>query len=167
MSTERPSWDKRELPGFFLNWRAKWQDPGLLPHNYLDYEGGLPAVLAAAWLFCPETVEYRGGIFLKYRFGKSNVDDWFLQLAGVTQRVEVAVNSVELWEVFGNTDLVGEKRLGEELPQLALAIGECWQGILSVRYPDRTVTVQVSDEEDSAYGPTITFWTESAGTASA
>lgn len=77
------------------------------------------------------------------------------------------MNSVELWEVFGNTELGNEDRLGEELPQLAVAIGECWQGVLSVRHPDRTVTVQVSDEDDGAYGPTITFWTEPVGTPSA
>ena len=160
MSTIRPSWTKRELPGFFLRWRSEWQDPDLLPQNYLDFQGGLPFVLAAAWLFCPETIEYRDCTFLKQRFDKSNVDEWFTVLGGATQRVEAKINHVELWGTFANADLTGENQLGEELPQLALAIGECWQGVLSARYPDRTVTVEVSDEEDGAYGPTIAFWTE-------
>jgi hypothetical protein len=163
MSTERPSWDKRELPSFFLKWRSAWQGPELKPRHYIDIEGGLRFVLAAAWLFCPETVEYRGCVFLKDRFGPANVDNWFRVLKGSTQHVEITVNAVELWEVFGNTDLVDENRFGEELPQLAMAIGECWQGVLSRRYPDRDVTVQVADEEDRAYGPTITFWTQPAG----
>lgn len=160
MSTIKPSWFKRELPGFFRKWRSEWQQPDLLPDNYVDYQGGLPFVLAAAWLFCPETIEYRECIFLKDRFDKANVDDWFTQLADTTQRVEATVNRTELWGVFTNTDLAAENKLGEDLPQLALAIGECWQGILSRRYPDRTLTVEVSDEEDGAYGPTVTFWTE-------
>jgi hypothetical protein len=160
MSTVRPSWNNRELPGFFLTWRSEWQQSDLLLDNYLDHQGGLPFVVAASWLFCPETVEYRGCTFLKDRFDKTNVDDWFTNLAGFTERIEATVNHLELWGAFANTDLGGENQLGKELPQLALAIGECWQGILSARYPDRTITVEVSDEEDGAYGPTITFWTE-------
>ena len=71
-------------------------------------------------------------------------------------------NRLALWDTFANTDLTGESQLGEDLPQLAFAIGECWQGVLSARYPDRAVTAEVSDEEDGAYGPAITFWTEVA-----
>ena len=152
MSTTKPSWTGRELPGFSLRWRAEWQQPDLLSDNYIDYQGGLRFVVAAAWLFCPETVEYRG----------SNVDDWFARLTGATQRIEAVVNRLALWDTFPNTDLTGESQLGEELPQLAFAIGECWQGVLSARYPDRAVTAEVSDEEDGAYGPAITFWTEVA-----
>ena len=162
MSTTKPSWTGRELPGFSLRWRAEWQQPDLLSDNYIDYQGGLRFVVAAAWLFCPETVEYRGGVFLKDRFDSSNVDDWFARLAGATQRIEAVVNRLALWDTFPNTDLTGESQLGEELPQLAFAIGECWQGVLSARYPDRAVTAEVSDEEDGAYGPAITFWTEVA-----
>jgi hypothetical protein len=166
MSIIRPSWTKRELPGFFRRWRSEWQDPDLLPHNYIDFQGGLPFALAAAWLFCPETVEYQACTFLKHRFDKSNVDEWFTVLGGATQQVEAKVNHVELWGMFANTNLTDENQLGEELPQLAIAIGECWQGVLSARYPDRTVTVEVSDEEDGAYGPTVTFWTERRGVGS-
>ncbi len=160
MSAEKPSWNKRELPRFFVKWRSEWRQPTLSPENYIDYQGGLSFVLAAAWLFCPETIEYRGGVFLKDRFNGPNVDNWFMHLAGVAQQVEVKVNCVTLWDVFANTDLMGEDQFGEELPQLAIAIGECWQGVLSARHADLTVTVEVSDEEDGVYGPTITFWTE-------
>ena len=154
-----PSWERRELPRFFVEWRDEWQQPDLSLDNYIDYQGGLPFVVAAAWLFCPETVEYRGAVFLKDRFDEANVDDWFERLSGAAQRVEAMINRLELWGVFTNTDLAGEDSLGDELAQLALAIGECWQGVLSRRHSDRTVTVEVSDEEDGAYGPTVTFWT--------
>ncbi|HEX6472352.1 MAG TPA: hypothetical protein VF069_24885, partial [Streptosporangiaceae bacterium] len=127
-----------------------------------DFEGGLRFVLAAAWLFCPETVEYRGCVFLEDRFDPANVDNWFRDLDGSREHVEIMVNAVALWDVFTNTDLVDENRFGEELPQLAMAIGECWQGILSRRYPDRDVTVRVTGEEDRDYGPTVTFWTQPA-----
>lgn len=70
--------------------------------------------------------------------------------------------NVELWATFGNTPLTDDDQLGEELPPFALALGECWQGILSARYPDREITVEVSDEKDGSYGPTMTFWTSPA-----
>lgn len=160
-----PVWGGRVLPGFFRRWRAGWKDEGLGPGNYLDFEGGLRFVLVAAWLFCPETVEYRGGVFLKDRFESGAVDGWFAELGGDRRRVELVVNHVELWDVFANTPLTDDDRLGEELPQLALALGECWQGVLSARFPGREVTVEVSDEEDGSYGPTVTFSTSPPASA--
>ncbi|MFF7930954.1 hypothetical protein [Streptomyces sp. NPDC007940] len=159
MTSSKPSWTDRKLPAFFTRWRTEWKDEGLTPANYLDFEGGLRFVLAAAWLFCPETVEYRGGVFLKERFGQENVDNWFTKLSDDRERVEAVTNQVKLWDTFVNTPLTDDDQLSEELPQLALALGECWQGVLSSRYPDLEVTVEVSDEEDGTYGPTVTFWT--------
>ncbi|MFE7311894.1 hypothetical protein ACFU7T_02075 [Streptomyces sp. NPDC057555] len=165
MSSRKPSWSERELPAFFRRWRTDWKDENLSPDDYLDFEGGLRFVLAAAWLFCPETVEYRGCVFLKEHFGQDTVDDWFTNLEGDRRRIETVVNHVELWGIFSNTPLADGDRLGEELPQLALALGECWQGLLSARYRDREITVEVSDEEDGSYGPTVTFWTSPTASA--
>ncbi|MFG2552801.1 hypothetical protein [Streptomyces sp. NPDC048581] len=68
---------------------------------------------------------------------QGTVDDWFTNLGDDRQRIEAVTNHVELWSTFGNTPLMDDDRLGEELPQLALALGECWQGVLSTRHPDR------------------------------
>ena len=158
----KPAWSERELPAFFRRWRTEWKDEELAPENYLDFEGGLRFVLAAAWIFCPETVEYRGCVFLKERFSQVNADNWLTSLSGDLVRTEAVVNNVALWDMFRNTPLADEDQLGEELPQLALALGECWQGVLSARHPDREITVEVSDAEDGSYGPTVTFWTSPA-----
>ncbi|WP_030324218.1 hypothetical protein [Streptomyces sp. NRRL B-3229] len=163
MSSTRPSWSDRRLPAFFTRWRKDWNDEDLTPSHYLDFEGGLRFVLAAAWLFCPETVEYRGAIFLKDRFTRSTVDTWFTTLSGDRQRVESVANHVELWTLFTNTPLTDDDHLAEELPQLALALGETWQALLTTRYPGREIKVEVTDEEDGAYGPTVTFWTSARG----
>ncbi|MEU6327884.1 hypothetical protein ABZ851_11445 [Streptomyces sp. NPDC047049] len=159
MSRSKPAWSGRELPAFFRRWRTDWKEEELSPDNYLDFEGGLRFALAAAWLFCPETVDYRGCVFLKENFRQNIVDDWFTRLEGDGRRIELVVNHVELWDMFSNTPLTDNDQLGEDLPQLALALGECWQGVVSARYPDREITVEVSDEEDGSYGPTVTFWT--------
>ncbi|WP_405740379.1 hypothetical protein OG422_05645 [Streptomyces sp. NBC_01525] len=121
MSSSTPAWSERELPLFFTAWRTDWRDERLSPCDYLDFEGGLRFVLAAAWLFCPETVEYRGCVFLKERFRQDTVDDWFTNLGDDRRRIEAVVNHVELWDMFGNTPLADDDRLGAELPQLALA----------------------------------------------
>ncbi|WP_406392093.1 hypothetical protein OG806_13435 [Streptomyces sp. NBC_00882] len=96
-------------------------------------------------------------MFLKERFSQGTVDDWFTNLGDDRQRVQAVASHVELWATFGNTPLTDDDQLGEELPQLAPALRECWQGVLSARCPDREITVEVSDEEDGSYGPTVTF----------
>ncbi|MGW2240569.1 hypothetical protein [Streptomyces sp. NPDC001759] len=158
MSSIKPSWSERELPAFFTQWREEWKDPDLIPENYLDFEGGLHFVLAAAWLFCPETIEYRDCVFLKEYFDRETVDNWFVRLGDDRERIEAVTNQVNLWSVFTNTLAKGESQLREEIPQLAVALGECWQGILATRYPDLEIRVRVSDEEDGSYGPTVTFY---------
>jgi hypothetical protein len=160
MSVSKPQWVDRRLPRFFVEWRDQWESatPDVLtPIDYLDQQGAPAIVVAAGWLFCPETVEYRGCIFLAERFDEGNVDTWFRQLDGIASEVEAMVNQTKLFDLFSNADL---DQSGQDLDQLALAIGECWQGVLSVRYQDRDITVEVSDNEDGSYGPTVTFWSE-------
>jgi hypothetical protein len=159
MSVRDPCWADRALPKFFIDWRAQWTGPSaneMTPLNYIDEQEAFRYVLAAAWLFCPETVEYRDCVFLKDRFDAANVDTWFGHLKGDQSDVEAVVNQTKLYDIFGNSDLGGHD---DDLEALALAVGECWQGILAARYPERGVTVEVSREEDEAYGPTVTFWT--------
>jgi hypothetical protein len=50
--------------------------------------------------------------------------------------------------------------VNDALPGLATDIGICWRVILSARYPELTVHVEVSDGTDAGdYGPWVTFWT--------
>jgi hypothetical protein len=115
----------------------------MTPLDYIDEQKGLGCVVAAAWLFCPETIEYRDCIFLKSRFDQGNVDTWFAQ--------------TRLYDVFASYEFDGHDG---DLTALALAVGECWQGVLAARYGRREVTVEVSGEEDGTYGPAITFWVD-------
>jgi hypothetical protein len=163
VSVKNPRWTERRLPGFFLDWRRQWAGPSahtLTPPDYLDEQKAFPHVVAAAWLFCPETVEYRDCIFLRERFEPDNVDTWFEHFNGAQEDVEAMVNQTELFDTFSNTDLDGHH---DDLASLALAIGECWQGILAVRYPGRGVTVEVSGEDDGDEGPAVTFWSDHPG----
>lgn len=125
------------------------------PYDYINEQSGLCFVIAAAWVFCPETTEYRGCVILSERFNAENVDSWLERFDGDVGAVEAMVNQTHLDDVLGlgEADVIDE----EDVAQLALAIGECWQGVISARYPDRDVTVTVSGDEDGSYGPTVTF----------
>jgi hypothetical protein len=160
VSVKMPRWSNRELPGFFLDWRTQWLGASaetMTPLDYIDEQKGFACVVAAAWLFCPETIEYRDCIFLKDRFDQANTDTWFGQLDGRQAEVEAMVNQTKLYDVFATSEVDSHY---DDLTALALAVGECWQGVLAVRYPRRGVTVEVSGDEDGAYGPTLTFWTD-------
>jgi hypothetical protein len=112
----------------------------------------------AAWLFCPETVEYRGGVFLNERLDESNAGVWIEHFKGEVRGAESMINTITLYDFFVAVDI--EPYAEAELQQLAEAIGECWRGVLSRRYADREVVVRVTGEAEGQYGPKITFWTE-------
>jgi hypothetical protein len=128
----------------------------MTPLDYLDHEEAFSYVVASAWLFCPETAEYRGCVFLKDRFDQERIDEWFRNLSDDPAQVEAMVNQTRLYDLFASCD--GEQ--DDDLKALARGIGECWQGILLARYPGRGLTVEVSGDQDGSHGPTITFWTD-------
>ena len=45
-------------------------------------------------------------------------------------------------------------------PLTCAEIAEHSEPVLSVRYPTREITVEVTGDEDGSYGPTVTFWSE-------
>lgn len=151
-------WTDRRYPEFVRAW--SWEMLGGAdegdPVDYLAQEGGVEFTIAAAWLFCPDTVEYRGGIFLKKRFIRENVDDW-LETTDIISTQSV-VNSTKIWSLFG--DVESSAFEDESEFQLASAVGECWDGVLSKRYPDRRMRVHVNldVDEGSSVGPSVTFW---------
>lgn len=155
------------LPAYFVAWRDAWgpQAADWTPIYYLNQQAALPAVLAAGTLFHPATTEYRGAVFLTERFRASTVDSWFERYPGEPSRIESVVNRWVLYDLFAACDTGPYE---DALPVLAADLGACWQGVLSLRYPDRVVRVEVHDGSDPAdYGPAVTFWTEAvAGPAS-
>lgn len=155
MAVEFPAWNQRSTPGFVERWRADFGgSDSLTPTAYIDNENAYPFIVAAAWLFCPETFDYRGGVFLA-EARRDTIDHWMAYFSGDIRRTESMVNQTHMFDVFTNVDVdsYGESNV----LQLAYALGECWQGILLRRYPDRDIAVTVTDDADGAYGPTVTF----------
>lgn len=130
MISEGESIRDREVPHFFAEWRAKFERDGeLRPLDYLSMEHGLPFVIAAQWLFCPNFVEYRDCVVV-----------------------------VKTGDDEGN--LADQKDNYEQyLPALARSVARCWEGLLTVRFPDRRFTVEVYGDSASELDPNITFYT--------
>jgi hypothetical protein len=159
-SGERGQGTERPLPEFFLRWRSGWGDAAATwtPTDYLNQDSAVGATIAAGWLFNPTTVEYRGAVFLAERFDAATVDEWFGQYPGEPARIESVVNAVKLYDFFVNADI---DPYDDSLPGLAADVGNCWRGVLALRYPDVNVRVEVTDGAKAGdYGPSVTFWTE-------
>lgn len=153
-----PVWRERVVPSFIRQWLADvWGAcDGVAPEDYLDQAGAPEIVIAASWLFCPETVEYRGGIFLASRFRAENVDMWLDGHDLV--RTQATVNLVFIWSLFDNAESPALDAMDEV--QLAQAMAECWYGVLVQRYPghDIRVSQDLDVDESSPKGPSITLW---------
>lgn len=153
-----PRWNERVLPEFVREWALSTMgDDDVDPIDYLDQEAGPGFAVAAAWLFCPETVEYRGGVFLRRRFTPENVDAWLAEHSLLV--TQVTVNLTKLWMVFG-----GRGDLSAYDDQLLWALGECWHAVIQRRHPEHRIFVSVdADEEEVSYGPSITVWSGEGG----
>jgi hypothetical protein len=124
----------------------------------LNRNEAIGPTIAAGWLFNPSTVEYRDGIFIADRFSAKVIDEWFERYPYESARIEAVVNAVVLYDFFVNCDL---EPYEDALPSLAADLEVCWSGVLSKRYPNRRIHVEVNDgTESDSYGPSVTFWTE-------
>jgi len=158
------------LPRFFVEWRQDFEGgEDLEPLDYVDFNNGVPFVLTAQWLFCPRFVEYRGcviricdprGVLADAQ--KKAIDGWFDHFDGDISQIEAKANLLSLWDVFSNSDLTP---YCGDLSELARSIAQCWKGLLATRFRDRPFQVEVHDD-DSSYGPEVTFFTRATESSS-
>ncbi|MER6988202.1 hypothetical protein ABT337_01995 [Saccharopolyspora hirsuta] len=159
MNQPDPKVGNRPFPGFLAAWQEA-NGPELTPLDHLGRGGGIEFVLAAQWLFCPNFIEHRGGVFRSELPAESsgsrrrNIDTWFSGREDRVDLVEFHANTTTLWDVFTNDDTTGYE---EDLSQLACTIAECWRALLARQFPERQFAVEVRDDENS-YGPQITFY---------
>lgn len=146
---------ERSVPTFFTEWRSGWTPGNLAPLDYLDQPESLRVTLMAQWLFCPELVEYRGGVYRRDIFDSSNIDNWMKNEALTIPAIEDANNRVKLWDIFTNVDT---SELTPQLEELARSIAICWKGVLADAFPGRPFVVESETEENGVYGPGVTFF---------
>lgn len=155
----------REFPRFLDEWREV-NGEDFTPLDYLTQPEAVTFVIASQWLFVPDLVEYRGGVFkVQQPRGfterkRAILDDWFDHLEGDTPAVERISNQVTLWDQFGASDL---ESLDMDLDQLAASIGRAWEGVLKVQFPGREFIVEVRDGDEGTYGPQVTFFSAPGG----
>ncbi|MFE0024571.1 hypothetical protein [Amycolatopsis sp. NPDC059021] len=146
------------FPEFLDEWREVNGDD-YTPLSYLDSSpDGLSFVVAAQWLFVPDFVEYRGGIFRAELprgldgKGRKVLDDWFAHFSGDVSKVEEKGNLLILWDLSSEADAHDD-----DLVQLARTLERLWRLQLKDRFPDREFTFEVLDG-DGSYGPQVTFY---------
>ena len=153
------------VPSFLVELRAKYGE-GYTAINYLGGLDALSYVMAAQWLYIPDFMAYRGGVFrtalpvgLTERRRK-NLDDWFDHYEGTVASVELMGNSLELWDTLGIDDPIP---LDQDLIDLGKTLASVWLAILECSFPGLSIRMQFEDDDDS--GPQVSFATERAGLA--
>ncbi|GAA4884335.1 hypothetical protein [Saccharopolyspora cebuensis] len=156
---EQDGAEPRRFPSFLDPWR-KTNGPGFTPLSFLGWGGGIEFVLAAQWLFRPEFIEHRGGMF----FSGSSADDsgdrrqaidtFFRRFDDRIDLVERHSNLLSLQDLFGNDDLEPHDA---DLSTLVNTLADCWRALLAAEFPDREFVVEVFDDPDEPYDPQITF----------
>ncbi|MCP4305869.1 MAG: hypothetical protein GY925_15465 [Actinomycetia bacterium] len=140
---------------------AEWAEsfepkPGLLA--FLGNRIGLTGVLAVATFLLPDFVEERGCVLLPWQFEQSTFDEWWESLDGDRSRIEDVINHTHLWDLFASRpDDPLEQHAIESLGRL---VANSWERVLGADFPDRSFTVTCSNDPDTDYGPTVTFYSD-------
>jgi hypothetical protein len=146
-----------KFPDFLAQWREV-NGENFTPTSYLYQLDATPFVIAAQWLYVPDFVEYRGGIFrAELPLGLSdnkreNLDEWFTVFDGDIPKVEHVGNLLPLWGSLLTRDT---NQFDEDLSQLAKTLARAWDALLRVEFPERSFQVEVYDDTDE--GPQVTF----------
>lgn len=146
------------FPGF-LDELREINGPDFTPLDYINTDVGIPYVIAAQWLYVPDFVEYRGGLFrteLPQGKGEENLrilDQWYDKHNGNISKVERITNLLTFWDLFVGHDT---EPYEEDLSQLARTVARSWDALLRAEFPDRPFRVEVYDND--WYGPQVTFF---------
>jgi hypothetical protein len=141
--------DPRELPQI-REWMG--DDESFYPPAFVSATGTVAAATALLMIAWPEFVEYRGCVFVKWKFKRSNADHWFDELDGDGPAVEGVVNHLHFWDVF---PLEGPEEY-RAASAAAVRVAAMWKASLRDAFPGRKFDVILADEPDD-YGPTLTF----------
>jgi hypothetical protein len=147
-----------KFPEFLAEWREV-NGEEFTPVAYLHQPEAVRFVIAAQWLYVPDFVEYRGGIFrAELPLGltdrrRKNLDGWFDKFNGDIPKVENVGNMLSLWGSLLSSDT---DQFDEDLSQLARTLARAWDALLRVEFPDRAFQVEVYDDDEE--GPQVTFF---------
>lgn len=139
--------DSRALPEF-KRWHQHWDfKPDLL--SYIQSEVSITSTILISELMFPDLVIVRDCLLLSMKYDSSNFEEWWEKTGGEPQSVEGVLNHVHMWDLFDPVDEIEERGL----EALAHRIAQSWKLHAEHEFPNRAITVDVTDD----YGPTITL----------
>ncbi|GAB3297378.1 hypothetical protein [Parasphingorhabdus pacifica] len=89
--------NRRNFPEFLTPWRDL-NGEYFTPTDHLGQGEGIEFAISAQWLFCPNFIEYRGGLFASDFENalnpgkKKSVDEWLEHFSGNIPRAEAKGN---------------------------------------------------------------------------
>lgn len=122
--------------------------------DYLDYvksNGDMALMMAFSQIFWPRFIEVEGCVLWDRSYEKSNFNSWWDSLSGDSQRIEVMLNQLRVWQLVESGDTDED---WQALEFIAVRIAKSWRSALCVEFPGRDFDVRVIDSED---GPIVTF----------
>ena len=164
MKDQEGATEQRPFPKFLDEWR-ELNGPDFTPSDYISQPAAIPYVIASQWLFRPNFIEYRGGVFRSNHTSPTErataiYDEWFDTFQGSIADTEFKVNLTVVPDLFAG-DL---EPYEEDLSGLAHSIAACWRGLLKLQFPDREFVVDVFDDPNEPYDPQITFYSKTEET---
>ncbi|MEA5509507.1 hypothetical protein VB715_07000 [Crocosphaera sp. UHCC 0190] len=134
----------------FQRWKAI-NGEDFSPWDYLFRASRAEVAIILATLFCPEFIEYDGGIFLAEAFDQAIYQQWKQQLGNDIKAIEKVMNHQHIDDLFSGSNRVGINNLC----YLGQAIRQMWENHLKLVYPHLRFVVCCEHDEDTV---TVTFY---------
>ncbi|MEC3889691.1 hypothetical protein [Xanthomonas campestris] len=146
----------RKLDGMkkYQKWKESWGNSDLDIFSFLSNEGSPEEALVFCKILFPDFVIFNDLIFLDFRFDEKQVSAWATELGNDMENLQIFVNSVHLYDVFGGYQEDVDDAVFEALAE---AVEISWGMILRNKFPSQNFVVNRSSGEHG-YGPVVNFY---------
>jgi hypothetical protein len=159
-----PQLDESILP-VYQWYRSPEGNEELTIWNYINMRADLDLAVAFSKLFWPDFVEIDGCVFLKQQFSLASYERWKAALKGNRKSLEITMNSVRMFDLFMNSDLVLESQnINQSIPHdstlqefLGQVLAKCWKYALQDLFPEKNFVVRY-DPDPTYVGPIVVFY---------
>jgi hypothetical protein len=117
-------------------------------NKHLNFNYDINAAIAFSKLYFPTFIEYKNCVILESRFDEAVFEDWYKEFNGEIKQIERMCNLYELKDLF---HINSSDESTNKTKELGKILKMSWEQNLKILFPNRSIVVNLIDENDNNY----------------